>query len=179
MKAFMIAIAASVILTSCFTEGPEGPMGPPGADGNDGLIATTLDYENVDFLSPDYEHFIEIPGNVEILPSDVVMVYALWEINEEVGDIWRPLPHLWFTEFGVLNFNFDFSTNDVRLFLEGEFNLDQLDATFTDDWIIRLVIIPGGFINGRVGKVDYEYLKNEFNLPEFESSNMEEYKKRR
>jgi hypothetical protein len=89
-----------------------------------------------------------------MLESDVAVVYALWgveNIDGEDFEIWRQLPQTLFTEDGTLQYNFDFTLVDISVFMDGDFNLDLLGANYTDDWVIRVVVIPAQFQDtGRV-----------------------------
>jgi hypothetical protein len=149
--------------------GPQGPQGPVGEPGENGFI---LEYENVNFTAPNYEVFLNY-GDFEVLPSDVVLVYLLWDVQEIEGEfieIWRPLPQQVFHPDGLLQYNFDFAVTDTRLFLDANFPLDLLSAIDTDQWIVRLVIAPGDFVDfsGRVDLSDYEAVKTELGLPDRE-----------
>jgi hypothetical protein len=147
-------------------QGPQGPEGPQGAPGESGFV---FEYENVSFTAPAYEAFLQFPADFDVLPSDVVLAYLLWDVQEidgELVDIWRPLPQQLFTENGLLIYNYDFTIRDVRLFLDAGFPLDLLTAIDTDDWIVRVVIVPGNFVDSeRVGPVPYEDVESMLGLP--------------
>lgn len=147
--------------------GPQGPQGPEGAPGESGYV---FEYENVSFLSPDYEVFLEFPVDFEVFPSDVVLVYLLWDVQQIDGqnvDVWRPLPQQVFTENGLLIYNFDHTVRDARLFLDAGFPLDLLSAIDTDGWIVRVVIMPANFVEqGRVGSMSYMDAEKLLGLPE-------------
>ncbi len=173
MKKLYLLPLLAFFLFSCEygIEGPPGPQGPPGPagqDGDDGLIGITLDYENVDFIDPEFEVFIALPEDITVLPSDVILVYRFLYQDPDVGDVWEPLPQLYFTEFGQMQYNYDFSAVDVRLFMDANFDLNLLDAGFTDDQIFRLVIVPSDFLNGRVRKIDYKELESRFDLQPYQ-----------
>ncbi|MBK6265914.1 hypothetical protein JKA74_12800 [Marivirga sp. S37H4] len=164
---YLQILAVGALIASCTVNGnegppgPRGPQGPAGQDGQDGLNgeeAFVFEFEEVTFVSPDYEVFLEFPEDFQMLDSDKVLVYFLWEyIEEDDLDIWRALPQVIFTEFGTLQYNYDFSKYDVRLFMEGNFNLNVLGAGATDNWIVRAVVVPGQYGAGRsTPPVDYE-----------------------
>lgn len=154
--------------------GPEGPRGPRGPQGDPGTEAVVFDFENVDFLPPDFNVFINFP-DFQALPSDVVLVYALWDIvqvNGEFFEVWRLLPQTTFPSDGTLVYNYNHTDVDVELFLDANFNIAEsgLGSNELDDWIIRIVIVPGQFLNnGRAAAVDYsnyQAVKEAFNLPD-------------
>ncbi len=166
-----LVILAITGLLSCIVEetGPVGPEGPQGPKGDSGFV---FEYEQVDFTGPDYEVILPYPDDFESLTSDVALVYLLWDVVEIDGidtEIWRQIPQTILTEFGLLQYNFDFSMVDVRLFLEADFDLDLLGALDTDDWVVRVVIVPGDFWNtARLSskEIPYHDLVEMLGLPE-------------
>jgi hypothetical protein len=123
-----LSIALSLVLLSC--EGPQGIPGPPGLPGQDGGLIVSSSFEIVvDFNAANGYEFIE-PYGFEVLPTDVTLVYILWE--EDINfDIWRLCPQNVFFNDGILTYNFDFTQTDVRFFLDGTVNLDFLDPVWT------------------------------------------------
>ncbi len=163
-------------LSSCTTdEGPEGPMGPEGPQGDQGPKGESgfvFEFENINFTAPTYESFLTYPSNFESLSSDVALVYLLWDVVKVDGvdtEVWRQLPQTILTDKGILQYNFDFSMNDVRLFMDADFDLGQLGAIDTENWIARVVVVPGDFWNsGRLSSREFEYneLKEMLGLPD-------------
>ena len=178
MKRFtnLIVIAIGLITFGCISdEGPQGPVGPQGPEGPQGPAGESgfvFEFEDINFTSPDYEVFLTYPNDFEGLDSDVALVYFLWDIANVDGvdlDVWRPLPQMVIDERGSLVYNYDFTKNDVRLFLESNFNLDDLQAIDTDNWIARVVVVPGDFwAAGRIqeGLIDYYDLVEALGLPD-------------
>ena len=157
-------------ISACTTEtiGPQGPQGPEGPAGEQGESAILFEYSNVDFIAPNYDVLLDYPSDFTGLESDVTLVYLLWEVDLDGLEIWRQLPQTIFTTNGLLNYNFDFTTVDFRLFLTTEFDPSLLEAVDTDDWIVRAVIVPGNFWGGRtsVDHSDYYAVKEAYGLPE-------------
>ncbi len=151
--------------------GPQGPIGPQGPQGVAAENAFVFEWENVDFTAPEYEVILPYPDNFEGIASDVALVYFLWDTYEtndgEVVEVWRQLPQTILTDDGALQYNYDFSMYDVRLFMDAEFPLDLLGAIDTDDWIVRVVVVPGDFWDsGRVDLSDYHEVKEMLGLPD-------------
>ncbi len=134
----------------------EGPAGPPGLDGFDGLdgaqgppgpefeaIAFEIDIDMV--LNSDlnrYEFALEpFPDDVILLPDDVVLMYRLEEVNNGL-DVWRQLPQPFFSDQGLLYYNFDFTQNDYSVLVEPEFNASLVPADLVQNQIFRIVVIP-------------------------------------
>ena len=107
-----------------------------------------FEFENINFTAPDYEAFLDYPTDFVGYDSDVALVYLLWgnvPVNGENLDDWRPLPQTIFNSNGLLVYNYDFTKNDIRLFLNADFSMDKLTAKETDEWIARVVVVPGNF----------------------------------
>ena len=161
-------------LFSCISEtvGPEGPQGEQGPQGPKGESGFVFEYEQVDFTAPNYEAFLQFPDDFEALNSDVALVYLLWDVVEVDGvntEVWRQVPQTLLTEEGILQYNFDFTMVDIRLFMDANFSLDLLGASDTDDWIVRVVIVPGDFWNSSrlsTKEIPYEDLKDMLGLPD-------------
>lgn len=139
----------TVLFTSC-----EGPMGPPGFDGLDGLdgldgeiIASSAFEIEVDFNDANSYEYIEAYG-FEVLPSDVTLVYILWE-TDNGQDIWRLMPQtVYLDDDTTLVYNFDFTQEDVRFFLDGTTDFTTLDDVWTLDQVFRVVVVPADNIDG-------------------------------
>ena len=134
--------------------GPTGPRGPAGPQ------TVALMYEREFDLNVDnkWEMIYTFPANDEIYLEDVALVYLLWDQEETANgplDIWRMMPVSYFNSKGILNMNFDFSAEDVRIFLEASYPLDA-QTVFTDV-VARIVIVPADYSpNGRKASINYE-----------------------
>jgi hypothetical protein len=153
----------TLLLTSC--EGPQGPPGFDGFDGQDGEIIASSAFEiELDFTEADNYEFIEAYG-FEVLPTDVTLVYVLWEtLNGQ--DVWRLVPQTVQFDDGNLTYNYDFTQTDVRLFLEGSTDFTLLDDAFTLNQVFRVVVIPAD----NVGRIDYSNLETvsaQYNITDF------------
>lgn len=172
MKTLLSTIALSILILSSCTEtvvgprGEQGPIGPEGAQGESGYV---FEYENIDFTSGNgYEVLLEYPESFEGYDSDVALVYFLWPLEDGLDyDVWRLLPQQALFDEGILQYNYDFTATDVRLFLDANFSLDGLAAVHTDAWVARVVVVPGSFWgNGRIDATDYSNVKEMLGLPD-------------
>jgi hypothetical protein len=139
----MILLFASAFILSC-----EGPMGPPGEDGTD-LLGTIFEIEGDFKVSNEYQLFFDFPNNFEIYDTDVVLVYILWDVvdvNGKQTDVWRLLPQTIVLNEGVLQYNFDYTVNDVRIFLETTIPFGNLLPAETQDQVFRIAVLPADFI---------------------------------
>lgn len=168
MKRYLFSILAIFLVFSACRgpeglPGPAGPKGDPGPEGPPGESAFTIEY-NVDFTSPDYSVLLELP--IEVFEDEVVLAYMLWGVDNNDNEIWRPLPQSLILEEGLLIYNFDFTVSDVQVFMDSSFDLDILGAEFTDDWWVRIVVVPSVFVNGRsaLDLNDYNAVAKHFDI---------------
>lgn len=121
--------------------GSQGPEGPPGPVGQAFEVQTDFDSSN------DYSDIFAFPDNIEVLESDIVVVYLLWEVDQNTGnDVWQPLPVSVFFDDGELQYGFDHTLADVKLFLTGSKDLNSVGSGFTQDQIFRVVILPVNYV---------------------------------
>jgi len=147
IKTLALLLASFFVITSC-----EGPMGPPGIDGEDGnaLIGSVFEIEGDFNQSNQYELFFDFPSKFEIYDTDVVMVYILWDVvnvNGKNTDVWRPLPQTLVYDQGILQYNFDYTVNDVRVFLKTTMAYSELKPSETQDQIFRIAVLPADFVS--------------------------------
>jgi len=86
----------------------------------------------------------DVPG-LEVFETDVVLVYILWDqIDDPTGpiDVWRLLPQTRLLQQGILQYNYDFTFEDVSIFLESDFNLGSLGSGDTNNQVFRIAILP-------------------------------------
>ncbi|MFQ3212857.1 MAG: hypothetical protein ACJAT1_000146 [Marivirga sp.] len=149
--------------------GPQGPRGAPGAQGVPGEEAYVFEYDGITFAAGnDFTQFLEFPADFSMFETDHVLIYFLWDyLPDEDVDVWRILPQTLFTVDGTLVYNYDNTRTDVKLFMDANFNLDVLAADYTDDWVVRAVVVPGGY--GRAATTgldfnDYDAVIDYYNL---------------
>ena len=143
MKKISILLVSFVLVLFNSCTGDTGPQGPAGFDGFDGLIGTIFEVEAT-FAPDGYEYFSDIPGEIEVFDTDIVMAYVLSGVDEGV-DIWEPLPQTIFLGNEILMYKFDHTFADVRFFLDGTIDLDSLEALYTDNILFRVAVIPAAF----------------------------------
>jgi hypothetical protein len=136
----------ALVFTSC--EGPQGPPGFDGLNGLDGEIIASSAFEIViDFNTVNDFEYIEAYG-FNVLPSDVTLVYILWD-TQNGQDIWRLMPQtVYFDDDTNLVYNFDFTQDDVRFFLDGTTDFSTLDDVWTQDQVFRVVVVPADNVDG-------------------------------
>lgn len=150
MKKISFLLALALVITSC--EGERGPVGPQGPEGptGDALIGTVFEVEGDFTAQNDYSFIFEFPPNeVEVFESDVVLVYLLEEVIDDVDgpvDVWTPLPNSFFFGDGnQLVYNFNHTFFDVNFFLDGNVDFSSVSNDFLSNQVFRVAILPAEF----------------------------------
>lgn len=165
-KITSLLFASLFILTAC-----TGPQGPPGFDGFDGLdgqdggiiVADAFEIE-IDFNADNNFEFVE-PYGFDVFPSDITLVFIEWDV-EDGETIWRLLPqNVFFDDGSILVYNFDFTQQDVRFFLDGTTDFNTLDDVWTQNQAFRVVVVPADNVDG----IDVSNLETLINLGNIES----------
>jgi len=154
-----VLIFGFVLLQSC--EGPSGPRGPQGSQGVPGVesevFEVTTSFTNTNNYSANFVL------NPPILASDNVLVYELREvINGQ--NVWKLLPQTYFFDLGIMAYNYDFTKNDFRLFLDATFDLNFLDSSWKNNITFRIVIVPGYFSLDGIDTSDINAVMGVFNI---------------
>src|SRR5690606_25269144 len=137
---FLIAAAGTTFFTSC--EGPEGPPGPPGPTGYSAEAEVFEVNANFNAFNNYSQTYALTP---HILPSDNILVYELYAVEQGI-DAWALLPQVYyFPGFGQAQYNFNFSYDQFTLLIDADFDRNLLPASFVQNKIFRIVIIPGYF----------------------------------
>ena len=138
-KILTLLFISTFLFTAC-----EGEQGPPGFNG--GLIVSSAFEVTRNFTPGNNFEFLE-PYGFEVFPSDVTLVYILWDVQSG-QDVWRLLPQNVEFPNGTLTYNYDFTRLDVRVFLDGNINLNQLGPEWTQNQTFRVVVVPADDVDG-------------------------------
>lgn len=134
-------------LVSCSERGPIGPEGPRGPQGPSGpeILPIAFEFNATLNAATGFEHFQDIPTQIDVIDSDIVLVFVLEDfIPEDDLEVWRKLPVIEFNNRGTLLFDYDFTLIDIRLFLDANYNLGGSDGF--QDVLIRAVHVPVDFL---------------------------------
>lgn len=153
----------TLLLTSC--------TGEDGRDGLDGAIIASSSFEKIITFSPTNNYEDIEPYGFQVLPSDITLVYILWE-TDNGQDVWRLMPQTVQFDDGNLVYNYDFTQTDVRIFLEGSTDFSLLDTSFTQDQVFRVVVVPADNVGrgSEFSSIDYndlELVMELYNITEF------------
>ncbi|GAB5472117.1 MAG: hypothetical protein Mars2KO_02160 [Maribacter sp.] len=179
----VFGVFLALFLTSC-----EGPIGPPGFDGAQGpqgpagedgsaFEAAAFEFE-IDFLlntdANIYEFGPELyPSDITLIQDDVILMYRLEEVNDGL-DVWRQLPQPFFSEQGLLYYNFDFTQADFGIFVEPEFDATLIPADLVEAQVFRVVVIPANL--GTSSKMDKSNLSTVLQALNIEEGDIQKIK---
>ncbi len=142
---FVLALAAVTTFQSCSKS--EGPRGPQGQDGID-VRAEVFEIKNVNFLNNNGNYSVLYKLIPEIYLDDMILVYRRAGVSNG-NNIWQSLPKTYyFDNGGELDFNFDFTVQDIVINL-GYTDTSVLMPEYLSDQLFRVVIIPGNLTNKR------------------------------
>lgn len=163
-KIFVLVCLTTLIFSSCSNDDD--------VIDND-TVGQTFEIDNVNFVGDDYTVNVPIPPSVDIVSSDVVLVYRLEEVVNN-REVWEPLPTASFFFFndttgaieGFLNYRYDFTIEDVDIILDFDLpNPNLLETRFTNNQVFRIVVVPAGFIqSSKIDFSDINEVKSALNL---------------
>lgn len=116
------------------------------------LLAEVFEVRTSFTAANNYSRLVTL--NPPIYNSDMVLVYRLFDVLNGQS-LWRQLPQAVYLPQGELDYNFDFTRNDINIFLESDFDLATLGAFWSQNQVFRVVIIPGYFSNKNKKLVDF------------------------
>ncbi|WMJ72865.1 hypothetical protein RCC89_06770 [Cytophagaceae bacterium ABcell3] len=166
-----------VIGFSC--RGPEGPPGPRGPEGPEGPGALMWETNPFDFRlrHGEYQYFWPLPyQDVDFYDEDMFLAYALVGFNHYNEPEWEPLPMTVLGSEGVANYTFAASLEEIRFIMTATNDNFFTDPNLTDDWVMRIVMIPAWWGDDWRKGPDwnsYENVKETFNLPDLPAPKVE------
>lgn len=163
MKKLLSLFVLVILFISC--EGPVGPPGPPGLPGEEVIFLASAFEIEVDFTSQNGYSIVE-PYGFEVFPSDVTLVYIQWD-STNGQPIWRLLPQIVEFQEGQLQYNFDFTRDDVSIFLDGTIDFGLLGSEWTQNQVFRVVVLPADNV-GAVNISSLEAVSKAGNISSFE-----------
>jgi hypothetical protein len=138
--------------------GPEGPQGPTGYNVEAEVFEVFADFTTTNNFST------LVNLNPTILSSDMILVYRRFDIYNG-ADVWRLIPQTVYLSQGNLDYNYDFTKNDINIFLDADFDLRILPVAYSQNQLFRIVIIPGYFSSrSNIDFKDYHEVIKFFNI---------------
>ena len=146
-KVILYSFIALVLLNSC--NGPEGPIGPQGPEGIS--VFSNVMEVSVDFAaSNNFELLLDFPSDWIVYEADLIMVYLSYEtISDSSGpiNVWRALPQTLLTNEGLLQYNFDHTYIDIRLFMQADYDLNLTTTADRENQVFKIAVIPAQYGN--------------------------------
>lgn len=156
---FILMLATGIV----FLNGCTGPEGPRGPQGNSGINILSEVREITGSFSSNNDYSINVSLNPAIYSSDVVLVYEL-SGSYNGNDIWTPLPVVYYYGSGDLRYFFDFSRNDIQIYLDTNLNPASLPDHYRINKTFRIVIVPGYFATLGVDMNDLDAVMQKLKL---------------
>tara|TARA_B110000881_G_scaffold162684_1_gene145685 strand:- start:62 stop:529 length:468 start_codon:yes stop_codon:yes gene_type:complete len=136
----LLSLSSLLLLSSCYTENDTIEVASLSQ-----VFETTVDFTN----SNDYSQLVNIPIDIEVYESDVILVYWLEDVisdgSGDTFDVWTPLPQTIYTNQGSFQYSFNHTFIDVFLFMQGDINLDSLSSNLTNNQTFRIAIVGAEF----------------------------------
>ena len=136
----LLSLSSLLLLSSCYTN-------------NETIEQTILNQvfeTTIDFTSSnDYSQLVDIPIDIEVYESDVILVYWLEDVisdgSGDTFDVWTPLPQTIYTNQGSFQYSFNHTFIDVFLFMQGDINLNSLGSDLKINQTFRIAVVGAEF----------------------------------
>ncbi len=119
-------------------------------------ISEVFELRNVNFSydSGEGNYFIYKNLNPVIYDSDVLLIYRLTGTINSNTPIWQLIPRTLYLPQGELDYDFDFSRQDFKIYAGGTYDL-SLTPNYIYNQTFRIVIIPGYFSDKNAQQIDF------------------------
>ncbi|MEK9750952.1 MAG: hypothetical protein VW236_05295 [Flavobacteriaceae bacterium] len=80
--------------------------------------------------------------------ADLVLVFLAYETtdsNQGVQYVWRPLPQTIFTSSGLLQYQYDHTFSDMRLFVEADYSLSNATEADLLNQRFKVGVVPAAY----------------------------------
>lgn len=164
---------------ACSDDGEIGPRGPQGPAGEPGIniLGQTFEFDDVTFeYLADvnlYATVIDIPAEIEVEPSDAILVYRRQVLDGT--ETWSLIPQNFFLDEGTIQYVYNHTASDIELLIDGNFDLSGLSDDFTTDQFFRFVVVPSNFaVDTGVDVTNYEAVMSTLGIPEAQFETIEQ-----
>ena len=131
-------------------------------------FVNSTDTNTTNYLYGVYKEFSSSLAN-----SDVVLIYR--QDTSSGTAVWKLLPKTYYLTQGALDYYFDFTTNDIQIYADAEFNMTSQDTTFKNTYLnnqtFRVVFVPASF--GKNSNVDLEDYNSVVKFYSIDDSNVQ------
>ena len=136
----LLSLSSLLLLSSCYTNNETIEQTILNQ-----VFETTVSFTN----SNDYSQLVNIPQDIVVYESDVILVYWLEDVISDGSggtfDVWTPLPQTIYTNQGSFQYNFNHTFIDVFLFMQGDINLNGLGSDLKINQTFRIAVVGAEF----------------------------------
>ena len=105
-------------------------------------LSEVYDLRNVNFDLDGSQYYIKRNFTQPLYDSDVVLIYR--QASTSNGNpVWELIPRTYYVNEGEVDYTFDFTKNDVQLYVEATFNL--ANSSYIRNQTFRVVVIPANY----------------------------------
>lgn len=118
--------------------------------------SVVLDINNVNFsIDPanPQSGSIERTFNKPLVDTDVVLIYRKAGSTTDGSPVWQSIPRSIYFASNVLDYDFDFSKNDIMIYADGNYTLSTTPE-YISGQTFRVVLVPASQ-GGKNANVDY------------------------
>ena len=136
----LLSLSSLLLLSSCYTNNETIEQTILNQ-----VFETTVSFTN----SNDYSQLVNIPQDIVVYESDVILVYWLEDVISDGSgvtfDVWTPLPQTIYTNQGSFQYSFNHTFIDVFLFMQGDINLNSLGSDLKINQTFRIAVVGAEF----------------------------------
>jgi len=105
-------------------------------------LSEVYDLRNVNFDLDGSQYYIKRNFTQPLYDSDVVLIYRQ-ATTSNGNPVWELIPRTYYVNEGEVDYTFDFTKNDVQLYVEATFNL--ANSSYIRNQTFRVVVIPANY----------------------------------
>ena len=106
--------------------------------------SVVVDIKNQNFQNTGGGYFISKTFNNTLYDSDVVLIYRQDGTTSNGSPVWQSIPRTLYLVEGELDYDFDFSKFDIKIYADGTYDL-ATTPQFINNQTFRVVIVPASF----------------------------------
>ncbi len=132
--------------------------------------SVVIDIKNQNFELKNNQYVISKKFLNTLYDSDVVLIYR--QAGTDAGaPVWQLIPRTLYLTQGELDYDFDFTKYDVKIYANGTYNL-ATTPQYINNQTFRVVIVPASFKNANINYEDYDSVIKHFNIDDSKVTNL-------
>lgn len=141
-------------------------------DQDNDTYAVTYDLKNLNFTyNATNGYHISRTFNNPLFGTDVVLIYRQNGTTSNGGPVWQLIPRTLYLPQGELDYDFDFTVNDIMIYAGGDYDISTTPA-YLNNQTFRVVIIPASGKNANVDFEDYDSVIKFYNIDDSKVINL-------